>query len=62
MNLLRSRVFYAAFALLALVLFVVANVHFVTVAGTSQPGCVEHVRPGQTGAAQQGFSAAGSSC
>ena len=49
-----------------LLLLVVANAHLVTVAFTSQPGCVAHARPsgGTSGgdAGKSGFGAAQSSC
>lgn len=62
MSLPRSRAFYGVLALLALVVIVAANAHLVVIAGASQPGCVEHLRPGETGRTQPGFSASGSSC
>ncbi|MGE3744338.1 MAG: hypothetical protein AB7G25_01255 [Sphingomonadaceae bacterium] len=62
MRLPRSRFFYAGLALLALFVVALANVHLVMVAGSSQPACVAHVRPGETAIAPSGFSAARSSC
>ena len=44
-----------------LVLFFAANGHLVYVAMRSQPDCVAHVRPGQSGT-DAGFSAAKSAC
>lgn len=46
---------------MTLLLVVAANGHLVYVAVTSEPGCVEHRRPGET-AGTRGFSAARSAC
>lgn len=62
MNLPRFHAFYVVLALLALAMVLLANVHLVLVASTSQPGCVDHVRAGETVAVSQDFSAASSSC
>jgi hypothetical protein len=50
--------------LVALVVAVVlaANAHLVYVATTSQPACVDHVRPGEARSVHGQFSAAQSSC
>ncbi len=61
MKLPRTRNFYIGLALLALVLVVLANAHLVIVASTSQPVCVEHVKPGDMPSPQR-FSAAGTAC
>ncbi|WP_245258176.1 hypothetical protein [Afipia sp. 1NLS2] len=45
-----------------ILVFAVANWHFVYVAVTSQPDCVSHLRLGNGNAAQGNFSAAQSSC
>jgi hypothetical protein len=47
---------------LGLLHLVAANRHLVYVAATSQPECVDHVRPGETNGTQSWFSAARSSC
>jgi hypothetical protein len=47
---------------LGLLLLVAANGHLVYVAVTSQPECIDHVRPGETNTTQVRFSAARSSC
>jgi hypothetical protein len=39
-----------------------ANAHLVVVAVSSQPACVDHVRPGDAAAARGAFSAANSAC
>ena len=39
-----------------------ANAHLVYIAITSQPPCVAHVKPGETGKPGEPFSAAKSSC
>jgi hypothetical protein len=46
----------------ALALVLAANAHLVYVATTSQPACVDHVRPGEGSAGHAAFSAAQSSC
>ncbi|HKP25819.1 MAG TPA: hypothetical protein VJV39_18270 [Dongiaceae bacterium] len=45
-----------------LLLFVGANAHLVYVAVTSQPGCVAHLKPGESDPQRASFSAAQSSC
>ncbi|MFA7588599.1 MAG: hypothetical protein WCY11_20840 [Novosphingobium sp.] len=62
MMLPRSRAFYITLALLALAIVVLANAHLVKVAASSQPECVEHVRPGEAGTAANRFGAARSAC
>jgi uncharacterized membrane protein YhiD involved in acid resistance len=47
---------------LGLLFLVAANAHLVSVAVTSQPECVDHVRPGEMNRTQTQFSAARSSC
>ena len=59
MRLPRGRAFYLALALLALAIVALANAHLVMVAGTSQPPCVKHSKPGE---AAGRFGAAGSAC
>lgn len=44
---------------LALGVLIGANTHLVYVSVASQPECIPHLKPGQTG---QGFTAARSSC
>jgi hypothetical protein len=46
----------------AVLLVAAANAHLVYVAATSQPECVSHLRPGDSGAARGSFSAAKSAC
>lgn len=58
----RGRLTMWAIASLIILVFAVANWHFVYVAVTSQPDCVSHLRPGNGNAAQVSFSAAQSSC
>lgn len=43
-------------------LLVVANAHFVYVAFSSQPDCIDHIKRGVAAAAPGQFSAASSSC
>ena len=43
-------------------LLVVANAHFVYVAFSSQPDCIDHIKRGVAVAAPGKFSAASSSC
>lgn len=62
MRLLRSRAFYVCLALVASIILMLANIHLVMVAGSSQPACVEHARPGEPATVATGFSAAQSSC
>jgi hypothetical protein len=45
-----------------LALVLLANVHLVYMAMTSQPDCIDHIRPGASAAAPGTFSAASSSC
>ncbi len=45
-----------------LLLIVVANAHFVYVAFSSQPDCIDHIKRGVAAAAPGKFSAASSSC
>ena len=45
-----------------LLLLTVANAHFVYVAVSSQPDCIDHIRLGVAAAAPGKFSAASSSC
>jgi len=45
-----------------LLLLAIANVHFVYVAFSSQPDCIDHVKRGVSVAAPGKFSAASSSC
>jgi hypothetical protein len=45
-----------------LLLVAAANTHLVYVAWTSQPECVAHLRPGESGEGRVEFSAAVSSC
>jgi uncharacterized membrane protein len=45
-----------------LALVLLANAHLVYMAVTSQPDCIDHVRPGSTSATPGKFSAASSSC
>lgn len=45
-----------------LLLLVVANAHFVYVAFSSQPDCIDHVKRGVAVAAPGQFSAASSAC
>jgi hypothetical protein len=45
-----------------LLLVAAANTHLVYVAWTSQPECVAHLRPGESGEGRDRFSAAVSSC
>jgi hypothetical protein len=47
---------------LGLVLFVAANVDLVRKAVSSEPACVEHVKPGDGGAARGLYGAAGPAC
>ncbi len=54
-----GRALYIALALLALAIAALANAHLVMVAGTTQPPCVKHNKPGE---AAGGFGAAGSTC
>ena len=61
----RTRTVVGLSLLAALLLLVGANAHLVYVAVTSQPDCVDHVRPGdvERGNAENGsFRAAKSSC
>jgi len=51
-----------AIASAIILVFAVANWHFVYVAVTSQPDCVSHLKLGNGNAAQGSFSAAQSSC
>ena len=50
------------FVLAGLLLVVLANVHLVYVAFTSQPQCVRHLRPGERPLQGELFSAAASAC
>ena len=45
-----------------LILVIGANLHLVYVAVTSQPACVEHLRPGESNAQPGSFTAAESAC
>ena len=45
-----------------LLLIAVANVHFVYVAVSSQPDCIDHIKRGVAAAAPGRFTAASSSC
>lgn len=45
-----------------LLLIAVANAHFVYVAFSSQPDCIDHIKRGVAAAAPGQFSAASSSC
>ena len=45
-----------------LTLVLLANVHFVYMAVSSQPDCIDHIRRGATVAEAGKFSAASSSC
>ncbi|MDE2563956.1 MAG: hypothetical protein KGL48_17090 [Sphingomonadales bacterium] len=62
MRLPRSRTFYAALVLVAVAIVTLANAHLVIVAGSSQPRCIEHIRPGEAGTGAIRFGAAGSAC
>jgi hypothetical protein len=46
----------------SVLLLVVANAHFVYVAFSSQPDCIDHIKRGVAVAAPGQFSAASSSC
>ena len=56
----RQRIVAISLALVALAVFVGANVHLIAVSFSSQPDCVPHLKAPQEGAAQ--FRAAKSSC
>jgi len=58
----RGRLVMWTIATTIILIFAVANWHFVYVAVTSQPDCVSHLRLGNGNAAQGSFSAAQSSC
>lgn len=58
----RGRLTMWGIAAAIVLVFTVANWHFVYVAVTSQPDCVSHLRLGNGNAAQGSFSAAQSSC
>ena len=58
----RGRMAMWAIATAIILVFAVANWHFVYVAVTSQPDCVSHLRLGNGDAARGAFSAAQSSC
>jgi hypothetical protein len=58
----RGRLVMWTIATTIILIFTVANWHFVYVAVTSQPDCVSHLRLGNGNAAQGSFSAAQSSC
>ncbi|RTL76120.1 MAG: hypothetical protein EKK36_05405 [Bradyrhizobiaceae bacterium] len=58
----RGRLTMWVIAAAIILVFAVANWHFVYVAVTSQPDCVSHLRLGNGNAAQGNFSAAQSSC
>lgn len=58
----RGRLVMWVIATAIILVFAVANWHFVYVAVTSQPDCVSHLRLGNGNAAQGSFSAAQSSC
>jgi hypothetical protein len=58
----RGRLTMWVIATAILLVFTVANWHFIYVAVTSQPDCVSHLRLGNGNAAQGAFSAAQSSC
>jgi hypothetical protein len=45
-----------------LLLLLAANGHFLYVAITSQPDCIDHVRQGERGESRQQLSAAQSAC
>jgi hypothetical protein len=58
----RGRLVMWVIATTIILVFAVANWHFVYVAVTSQPDCVSHLRLGNGDAARGSFSAAQSSC
>ena len=58
----RGRLTMWVIAAAIILVFAVANWHFVYVAVTSQPDCVSHLRLGNGDAAHGTFSAAQSSC
>jgi len=56
----RTRLTVGLLVLIGLVVLVAANAHLLYVAVTSQPDCVDHVRPGEAGSGV--FGAAKSAC
>lgn len=56
----RTRTIVGLLVLAAVLLLIGANAHFVYVAMTSQPDCVDHLRPGEAGSGA--FRAAKSAC
>lgn len=59
---LKPRILVGLVVAAGLLVIAAANTHLVYVAVTSQPDCVEHLKPGTGQDGNKGFSAAKSAC